>query len=189
MKLFRLVQAAGFFGLAASGLAGCLSAPNYSTTPSIGFESIRWQRFTPTPGSLPIDSVYVTISFQDGDGDLGLTAAEAKMTPYSNVYNGANFLATSFVKNATTGKYDSLKTVRPDLNLSKTYQYERFGHISATTDNHKAPLKGTLTRSYGFVYGSPYLPTQEIKFRISIFDRALNRSNEVETSSIVIPMK
>jgi hypothetical protein len=187
MKLFRLVQAVGFLGLAASGLTGCLSAPSYPDTPNIAFESIRRVRYSPTPGSLPVDSIFVTISFQDGDGDLGLTADEAKTTPYSNRYYGANFFATSFVKNATTGNYDSLRTLRPDL--SKAYQYERFGHVSPTTDSRKAPLKGTLTRSYGFIYGSPYLPEQEIKFRISIFDRALNRSNEVETTSIVIPTK
>ncbi|RYE88966.1 MAG: hypothetical protein EOO37_05875 [Cytophagaceae bacterium] len=189
MKPFRLMQAVGFVSLAAGGLTGCLSAPSYPNTPSIAFESIRRERFTPTPGALPIDSIYVTISFQDGDGDLGLTADEAKTTPYSNKYYGANFFATSFVKRATTNVYDSLKTVRPDLNLSKAYQYERFGHVSTTTDSRKAPLKGTLTRSYGFIYGSPFLPTQEIKFRISIYDRALNQSNEIETESIVIPTK
>ena len=183
------MQAVGFLGVAAGGLTSCLNAPNYPDTPSIAFESIRYQRFMPTPGALPIDSVYVTISFQDGDGDLGLTADEAKATPYSNRYYGANFFATSFVKNATTGNYDSLRVVRPDLSLSKAYQYERFGHVSTTTDNRKAPLKGTLTRSYGFIYGSPYLPEQEIKFRVSIYDRALNRSNEVETTSIFIPKK
>lgn len=184
---------AGTFGLLAGGLSGCLSAPSYSETPSIEFQRIDYQRYPGVSGSLPVDSILVTINYQDGDGDLGLTAAEAAAPPYASGSGatslpGTNWRATSFVKRAN-GVYDSLKTVRADLQLPKSYQYELFGHISATTDNRKSPLKGTMTRRYGFRYGNPYLPNQEIKFRISILDRALHQSNEVETTSIIIPTR
>jgi len=184
MNLFRLAQTAGLLSLMTVGFSGCLSAPTYSNTPEISFESISRQRHT-INGSI-VDSIFITINFQDGDGDLGLTQAEATVAPYTPRYYGANFYATPFVKNST-GKYDSLKTVRPDLFLRKSSYYDRFDHLSTTTDTKASPLRGTLRRAYAFLYGSPFLPNQEIRFTVSIFDRALHQSNEIETSTILIP--
>lgn len=174
---------AGILGLVAVGLSGCLSEPSYSTTPSISFESIRKERYI-INGS-PIDSVYITINFQDGDGDLGVTATEATSTPYNKRFNGANFYVTPFLKNSITNKFDSLKILRPDLYLTKSSYYDRFDHLSTTTDNRASPLRGTLVRRYGFAYGDQYLPNQEAKFTVSILDRALHQSNEIETTSIL----
>ena len=184
MNLFRLAQTAGLLSLVALGFTSCLSAPSYSNTPEISFESIKHDRYN-INGSL-IDSVIITINFQDGDGDLGLTNTEATVAPYTPKYYGANFFMTPFVKN-TRGTYDSLKTVRPDLFLRKNSYYDRFDHLSTTTDSKASPLRGTLRRAYAFLYGSPFLPNQEVKFTVSVFDRALHQSNEIETTSIVIP--
>lgn len=184
MNLLRPVRIAGVLGLVAVGLSGCLSEPSYSTTPSISFESIRRVRYT-ISGS-PVDSVFLTINFQDGDGDLGVTATEAGRAPYSTKFRGANFYVTPFVKN-TVGRFDSLKLARPDLALTKSSYYDRFDHLSATTDNRASPLRGTLTRAYRFDYGDQYRPNQEGQFTISIIDRALHQSNEVTSTSIVFP--
>ncbi|MGI4863493.1 MAG: hypothetical protein ACRYFZ_06185 [Janthinobacterium lividum] len=176
---------AGVLGLVAVGLSGCLSEPSYSNTPSISFESIRRVRYT-ISGS-PVDSVFLTINFQDGDGDLGVTAAEAGAAPYSTRYRGANFYVTPFLKNSITNRFDSLKTLRPDLTLTKSSYYDRFDHLSTTTDNRASPLRGTITRAYRFDYGDQYLPNQEAQFTISIVDRALHQSNEVTSTSILFP--
>ena len=170
----------------AGGFTSCLNPPTYSNTPSISFNSITRTRYTTSNGA-PIDSVFITINFQDGDGDLGLTTAEATASPYTPTYYGANFYMTPYVKNTNTGNYDALQFVRPDLFLTVNSYYDRFDHLSNTTDNKAAPLRGTLRRAYAFLYGSPFLPNQEVKFKISIFDRALHQSNEIETSSIIIP--
>jgi hypothetical protein len=185
MNLFRLVRTAGILSLVAGGASSCLSPPSYPDTPSIAFESIRLQRFTLPNSTVPIDSVYITISFQDGDGDLGLNTMEAQTAPYGSASLAAtNYINTDFIRNTTTTRYDSARTVYPYL--PKRNLYSLFDHLSATTDERKSPLKGTLTRAYGFFLGSPYFPNQEVKFRISIFDRALHQSNEVETSSVTI---
>jgi len=183
--MFRLVRTAGLLSLLAGGLTSCLSEPSYSTTPEISFNSISRQRYT-INGAI-VDSVFITINFQDGDGDLGLSSTEATVAPYTPTYYGANFYMTPFVKNATTGTYTALQFARPDLFLTVNSYYDRFDHPSATTDNRAAPLRGTLRRAYAFLYGSPFLPNQEVKFTVSIFDRALHQSNEIETTSIVIP--
>lgn len=186
MHLFRLAPTAGLLSLVAVGFTSCLSAPSYSNTPEISFQSITRQRYTVNGGL--VDSIFITINFQDGDGDLGLTTPEATAAPYTPKYYGANFFMTPFVKNSR-GTYDSLKIVRPDLFLRKSSYYDRFDHLSTTTDSKASPLRGTLRRAYSFLYGSPFLPTQEVKFRVSIFDRALHQSNEIETPSIVIPTR
>ncbi len=183
--MFRLVRTAGLLSLMAGGFTSCLSEPSYSTTPSISFNSISRQRYTTANGAI-VDSVFITINFQDGDGDLGLSSTEATVAPYTPTYYGANFYMTPFVKNAT-GTYTALRFARPELFLTVNSYYDRFDHPSATTDNRAAPLRGTLRRAYEFLYGSPFLPNQEVKFTVSIFDRALHQSNEIETTSIVFP--
>lgn len=181
--MFRLVRTAGLLSLLAGGFTSCLSEPSYSTTPEISFNNISRQRYT--INGARVDSVFITINFQDGDGDLGLSSTEATVAPYTPTYYGANFYMTPFVKNATTGTYTALQFARPDLFLTVNSYYDRFDHPSATTDNRAAPLRGTLRRAYAFLYGSPFLPNQEVKFTVSIFDRALHQSNQIETTSIV----
>ncbi len=183
----RLLQVAGLLSLGA-GLTGCLNEPSYPNTPAIEFDNIRLQRFPVANSTVPIDSVYITVRFQDGDGDLGLNSVEAQTAPYGNKDVAAvNYINTPFIKNPNNGgQFDSARTVSIPT-FSKRYLYSLFDHLSPTTDNRKAPLRGTLTRAYGFYLGSPYLPGQEIKFRVSIYDRALNHSNEIETTSLVIP--
>jgi hypothetical protein len=182
MNLFRLARTAGLLSLLAVGFTSCLNPPTYSNTPEISFNSIKHDRYF--INGTPIDSVIITINFQDGDGDLGLTTTEATAAPYTPTYFGANFYMTPYVK--ANGTYTALQYVRPDLFLTANSYYDRFDHLSNTTDNKAAPLRGTLRRAYAFLYGSPFLPNQEIKFKVSIFDRALHQSNEIETTSIVI---
>jgi hypothetical protein len=182
----RLLQVAGLLSLGA-GLTGCLNEPSYPNTPAIEFDNIRLQRFPVANSTVPIDSVYITVRFQDGDGDLGLNTVEAQSAPYGSKDRAAvNYINTAFIKNPNNGgQFDSARIFYNYL--PKRDLYSLFDHLSPTTDNRKAPLRGTLTRAYGFYLGSPYLPGQEIKFRVSIYDRALNHSNEIETTSLVIP--
>ncbi|RYY18260.1 MAG: hypothetical protein EOO36_08610 [Cytophagaceae bacterium] len=184
MSLLRPLQVAGVLSLGAVSLSGCLSEPSYPTTPSISFNSIERKRFT--IGNAVIDSVFLTIDFQDGDGDLGVTDAEEKAAANTK-FKGRNFIMTPFIKNASTGgRFDSLSRVRP-FYATRTAFYDRFGHLSTTTDNRVSPLRGTLTRAYRFALTEEYEATNEAKFTVSILDRALHQSNEIETTSIVIP--
>lgn len=183
----QLLRVVGLLSLGALGLTSCLNEPSYPNTPEIGFQSISLRRFTVANSTVPIDSVYITVNFQDGDGDLGLNTTEAQTAPYGSKNLAAvNYINTAFIKNPNRGgQFDSARLFYNYL--PKRDLYSLFDHLSPTTDNRKSPLRGTLTRAYGFYLGSPYLPNQEIKFRVSIYDRALNHSNEIETTSLVIP--
>ena len=54
----------------------CEKPPDLPTAPSITFETVRY-----APGPSGFDSLIVSIGFQDGDGDLGLTGSDNEF-PY-----------------------------------------------------------------------------------------------------------
>lgn len=60
-------------------IVSCFNPPEYSNTPSIKFESVRTKV---VPGDLTPDSLFVTVSFQDGNGDLGVSGNE-NSPPYN----------------------------------------------------------------------------------------------------------
>ncbi|RZK30558.1 MAG: hypothetical protein EOO63_06420 [Hymenobacter sp.] len=184
MNLFRLTSVIGGLGLLAGGLSACLKAPEYPITPSISFNRIEVRRTNfANPQQQPIDSVFITVNFQDGNGDLGLTEAESKVAPYAfpSLFNN-NYFIEPFIKDRT-GRFVSTVS----LGLTTTGAYNgRFDHPSTLTDGKAAPLKGTLTRTIGFGYGDVFTQGQVVRFDVSIADRALNLSNVIRTDSIVI---
>ncbi len=126
----------------------------------------------------------MTVDFKDGDGDLGFTPEElAKLKK-------------------TTG--DSLQTFVVDIYVSKNGKFvksnpkEKFGGnvpIHFKQGSKPGPIEGTIDYSAVFEYnvfqGIPYLTGKRdtVKFAIQIKDRALNVSNKVETTPIIIYAK
>jgi hypothetical protein len=179
-------------GLLAGSLSSCLKAPEYSTTPSISFNKIRRARYTPTnPREQALDTISITINYQDGDGDLGLTPDEvaAEPTKYTGRF-AKNYFIEPFIKNKATGKYEPLTTVGvPFPNVYNAGQYNGlYLHPTANTDTKAAPIKGTLTYTLiPFGLGDIFVAGQTVRFQVSIADRALNVSNAIMTDSLVIP--
>ncbi|MVN78726.1 hypothetical protein GO988_20525 [Hymenobacter sp. HMF4947] len=189
MNLFRLTLTMGGLGLLASGLSSCLSEPTYSSTPVIEFASINPIRVAPkVSGGQPVDSVLITIRYQDGDGDLGLSAADQKLPQYTFPSRfSKNYFIEPLLK--VGNKYQSLATI-DSLAGNTAYvrggYYGTFDRITSLTDNKSAPIKGTLTRNINFGYGDVFTAGQTVRFRVSIADRALHVSNVITTDSIVI---
>ncbi|WP_223650783.1 hypothetical protein [Hymenobacter psoromatis] len=189
MKSFRLFCSLSGLALLATGLGGCLQAPDYSTTPSISNNNVRVSSFKSTvPGGQSIDSVYITINYQDGDGDLGLSGDESKVAPYTypSLFNN-NYFIEPTVKYVGTTTY-----VVPILQYNNTPAAPgtfnaRFDHITGLTDSKTAPIKGTLTRTFAFGRGDYFNAGDVVRFDVSIADRALHVSNVIRTDSIVIP--
>jgi hypothetical protein len=189
MNLFRLAFSVGGLGLLAGSLSACLKAPEYSNTPSISFNSIQDIRIQPkAKGGQPLDSIRLTINYQDGDGDLGLSTDERAKPPFdfqkgtNRFYN--NFFVEPFVKNPATRKYESL--VSKGLTTAGAYN-GAFPHPTTTTDSKAAPIKGTLTYApIAFGLGDIFQPGQTVRFEITIADRALNLSNTITTDSVII---
>ncbi|MCC2545320.1 hypothetical protein LJY25_02600 [Hymenobacter sp. BT175] len=182
IRTFRLALLAALTGLTATS---CLTPPEYPTTPSIEFSSVRIKRhFNPGPPvSNRADSVFVTISFQDGNGDLGLSNADT-VPPYryknrdgSINRNYFNYYIQPFVKQGGT--------YVPVVSGSVGEYNGRFPRLT-NVDTKEGPLKGTLTFRQNYRLGSPFQPGQEVLFEVSIVDRALNESNKIRTTPIII---
>lgn len=187
MKSFRLLLSWGGLALLASGLSSCLKAPEYSSTPSISNNNVQVRRYKyADPKQQPIDSVFITINFQDGDGDLGLTEAESKVAPYAfpSVFNN-NYFVEPVVRNSQ-GKFVTPVIPGTQTPLAAGSYNGRFDHITGLTDSKTAPIKGTLKRTIALGYGDLFTAGQVVRFDVHIVDRALHLSNTIRTDSIVI---
>jgi hypothetical protein len=167
-------------------VSSCLEPPDYPDTPTIGFQSITSKRITDNTGTY--DQVTITVSFRDGNGDLGLTNEDkvpgspwAERNPdgsFNPYYN--NYYLTPYIRNTANGEFVELELPDPSFNYNSTYP-------PLATDGREAPLRGDLSFSYNFYVGSPFRSGQVVRFDVSILDRALNQSNTVTTDPITIP--
>ena len=155
---------------------GCRKYDHYPIVPHIDFDYIRIY-----PDSLGIDQIGVLkLSFTDGDGDLGLTAAQN-----TGVYQ-FNLFIKYFEKQKGVFKEIILTTPNPQTGKPDTLWFN--GRIPYLTPVGKSKaISGEITDTL-FInnFVSPY---DTIKYQIYIQDRALNKSNVVETPEIVINKK
>jgi hypothetical protein len=164
-----------FVGLAVSS---CITAPEYSDTPEISFKSITKQRFVTDDGTF--DSVKVTISFRDGDGDLGLDNADTN-PPYQQYEADGKtenrFYNNYFLQPQVRQADDSYQNYNVGFGYNSRYPY-------LNTSGRSEPLKGDLTFSQRFFKGTFGSPGKIVRFQVSIVDRALHESNTVITDPI-----
>jgi hypothetical protein len=174
---------AGIFGVLLMGLGACVQEPTFSSTPAITFKSI--QKITKISndgfgGTTKIDSVIMSINFQDAEGDLGLTEAQLKADPKYKDFR--NFeVAVMLRKN---GVFIPI-TFTPALGGLMNFNFK--------PNQKSGPIEGSIDYSTQFVYAfyKGYNPQftakgDTLKFKIFIRDNALNQSNTIETDPIVI---
>ncbi|TGE24944.1 hypothetical protein E5K00_07020 [Hymenobacter aquaticus] len=190
MTIFRTLKNATLLAVTAAGglLTSCIEAPDYPDTPRIEFKEMTVERYRPGPSPIaPIDSVKITVDFTDGNGDLGLDASE-NSPPYdrfrNGVYNrnGDNYYVTVYRRSDPSKPFEIYPGNGPQGYNSR--------YPKLFTDGDKeGPLKGTLTFSIELLYDAPFVAGEELRFDISIADRALNESNKITTPSIIIQPK
>ena len=155
---------------------GCRKYDHYPIVPHIELNS--FQKFADTLG---VDQIGVIgLSFTDGDGDIGLTEAQN-----TGVYQFDLFIKY-FEKQKGVFKEVILTTPNPLTGKPDTLWFN--GRIPYITPVGKVKaISGQITDTL-FInnFVSPY---DTIKYQIYIQDRALNKSNVVETPEIVINKK
>ena len=181
-------------------LGGCFSEPEYSNVPEIGFQSIE-QYIILDAFDNEQGAVEITITFQDGNGDLGLEKNEGE-ADYGNldfaneVYDENGELVYDEDGNTIVNKFKDnyfIEVYREEEGVFKLVEYPDGQGLSGTfprlSDSEKEkPIEGEL--EYSFILlpssGSPLNVGDVIRFEIQIADREKNVSNVIETETINI---
>lgn len=184
MKLFQLLATLSALGATAASLSACKKEPSFSTTPSISFKSLRRVRNNPAdPKAQPTDTIFVTVNYQDGDGDLGLNSDEQGSPPFV----GTRFANNYFIKPLVVHKDGTLEGIDLAGNGVDFEDNGTFFHISDAAGDKSLPLRGTLTRQLYYNLGDILPVNQPLCFQVSIADRALHESNVILTDTFRIP--
>jgi len=148
-------------------LCGCEPREKFSEVPFIQFVSLE----KIDNGSGKDDQAQLTIHFQDGNGDIGLRAADTTgvFSPDSDYYY--NFFIDFYEKQ--NGEWVLVELPTP--------LHARLPYLSESVPES---IEGDISiLTYINNYFSPY---DTIKLSCQLVDRALNRSNVIETPEITV---
>jgi hypothetical protein len=147
----------------------CKKPEEYPIIPAIEFKSFA--TIPDTAGT----NVIMTISFTDGDGDIGLADNEIQ-PPFDN-----NLFVTYFEKQ--NGKWtDTIKTVQ--FKDTVIYYNGRIPFINTNGKNKN--IKGEIQYKMLVIKRPNASGTDTIAFKIYILDRALHKSNIIMTPQLII---
>lgn len=156
------------------GLFSCVDIPDFDKTPRIEFNSITKETVEMTDFSTQtIDKVTITVNFEDGDGDLGVTSEDANADKYKES-GWVNYQLTTYVRqrNGTFQKVDFIEDAMMFFPVLKP-------------DGVPGPIKGKLDLHkdhFHTIYSQPNV----VKYEVKIRDRAMNVSNVIETDTITV---
>jgi len=153
-----------------TAFSGCMKKQSYSDVPEIGFLGFEMIYDT----AQVVRTGILSISYQDGNGDIGLSPSDT-FPPYQK--NGPyyyNYVITYFEKQNGVFKQVDL-TIPFSLRIPVL-----------TPDDPDKAIKGFILDTIG-LYPPPLHDT--IKFEAFIYDRALNKSNVITTPEIILRRK
>jgi hypothetical protein len=150
----------------------CNKPPEYPIEPHIEFKAIESYPIASLGGRF--DSLVIVTRFEDGDGDLGLSAEDEQIPPYNEDNNAINYLLETFIQRQGETSFEKI-----DLpGTSGTF-------FRLSPDNRVGPLEGDLRFSYKVPTPNIFniKSGDQIRFRVQIRDRKLHFSNTVETDA------
>jgi len=154
--------------------SSCVEIPKYDNAPAILFAGIDKFDAADLIGN-KTERVRITISFEDGDGDLGENRQdEARMKLLTDNGDWGNYQIKA---------YQQVGQAWEEYPMPES----RFAVFPVLkTDGKKGPIRGKLDFDMDFypLSGTKQIP---MKFVVKIRDRALRESNFIETDLISIP--
>lgn len=144
------------------------SAPD--SPPVIQFNSIT--KTTRSNGTTMRDSVVITITYKDQDGNLGESDTSRIRQVFANQpWSNYRLETLQFIN----GAFSPL----PGASTPKQF--------FASLSSQNKPAEGMLSFSQTYPYTSGYRLVP-LKFRVQIRDRNLNESNVIETDTVRLPV-
>jgi hypothetical protein len=146
---------------------------SFSVVPNISFKEFIQN---------PDGTATCSINFTDGDGDIGLNDKDVN-PPYNpgSKYN-SNLYLVFYCKDAS-GSWQPFNNGTPPRFDTLEFPY-RIPYL--TQNGQKQSLQGEIKVKLNGPY-SPLFSGQPFKFKITLIDRALHISNEVETNVLTTP--
>lgn len=211
-----------------ASLSSCLTPPTFPVTPEIGYQAVTFQK---GETSLDGDTLALTITFQDGDGDLGLRPNVDVGEPYNSLFYWLKgdgellqysdrhtppfdtlppyafpYYCTSYVVDEADTFYVTQNEFHNNIFIKffvkKNGVYDEFDWVTefdpicGESFNGRYPLLGTIGREKPLEgklkykmssAGFELLFRQDtLKLEVYIYDRALNKSNIIETPDFVL---
>ncbi|WP_375560055.1 hypothetical protein ACE193_20405 [Bernardetia sp. OM2101] len=177
------IKIAAFLFVGLFFLTGCFAEPDYPNTPQIEFVSLQ---NLASKSRTNVDSVVITLFFQDGDGDLGLTSTDT-LPPFSDRNSDGtvnrfrhNFFADVERLNED-GEFEPVTFASQNFNLNSRFP------VLNTLEKETA-LEGDLRYSLT-LFATSFSPVQNgdvLRYKISIADRNLNESNVIVTDPMTV---
>ncbi len=170
-----------FVALIGIGASGCLKVQSVSNIPAIEFKSWDWVVLDTTAS--------VTISFTDGDGDVGGGTVMDSAAPY-NVQAPPyyDFIMLYYYQDPKDGKF---KRYYSPQSKDSTLVYEHISNLTPAGPDKS--LHGEINFMMSGPFGPPSIsgsgkPMYPIfRYDIFIYDRAGHKSNIVSTPVMQIP--
>ncbi len=145
-----------------TGLAGCIKEDQYPIIPRIEFGSFATAKDINGKDSLGA----VTITYTDGDGDIGLYSWDTIEPRKYNFY--LKFMQVVNKQLVEVKPVDSTITFNSRIPI-------------LTPAGRNKNIKGNITMYLELYFARPLLKSDTVAFEIYIKDRALNSSNVVES--------
>jgi hypothetical protein len=155
-----------------AGFSACIKKENYPADPVISYKEFQ---------SYDDDSAYFTLKFTDGDGDFGLNAGDTSGT-YSNSTPYYYNLYMKYMYQKSDGTWSAYFNPNPLVNDTQYYKFrvpfiEQPGKDKSM--NGEVRVKLTELR--------PSVTHKSIKYLFYVYDKALHKSNVVESPAFPLP--
>jgi len=148
-------------------IVACTKPPDYSDTPEIGYISLS--ESTLVQGSLNETFTTLTISFTDGDGDIGI---DGEPTVYfKDLRDGSETITAA-------------ATPIPEQGVGNGISGEMYIKVNTTCCIHPDPLYASDGCNAPFEDTGVTMDT--VVYEVYIQDRAGNRSNVIQTGPITL---
>ncbi len=151
-------------------LAGCKKPEKFSVVPEIQFLSL----VKIDNGTGIDDKATLTFHFQDGDGDIGLGVSDI-VSPYDTL---SEFYYNCFI--------DYYKKVNGEFQKIEFEGVTFNQRIPRLSNDVPESIEGELYIDLNINDYSPGCQFDTIMFKCHIVDRALNESNEISTTPLVV---
>ena len=149
-----------------AGLTGCIKEEQYPLKPAIEFGRLEALKDISGKDSV----ILITISYTDGDGNIGLPDGDTiplKYNYYMNFYQYINKELVEFKPANEAITFDARIPVLTPVGKNKN-------------------IKGDITRSFQIYYARKLLQSDTIAFEVYIKDRTLLESNVITTPLVII---